>query len=247
MLRITDLSVFIQDQKILDHCSLTLQSNQVHILMGPNGSGKSSLVSTIMGYPLYAILNGKILLFDEDITTMPVHLRANKGIFLGMQHSIEIEGLLVLHFLKEIYSLREKRVISIDELLMIVNPLLNLVGLSESILQRYVNVGFSGGEKKRFELLQMLLLKPQVVLLDELDSGVDIDGLKQLAHALCWYREQNPLVTILLVTHYRRILEYIKPDFVHVMIDGKIVVTGDSQIVDQLEQQGYEFYAKRSE
>ena len=246
MLSIQNYSVRIGDLSILHNCSLTLKPGTVHVLMGPNGSGKSSLVASLMGHPAYTITSGSVTLHDKDIATLSTHQKALQGLFLAVQHPIEIEGLQVLHFLQELARVRQKFFGSPVEFLNHIKKLLDIVGLPESILLRSVNVGFSGGEKKRFELLQMLLLEPTVVLLDEIDSGVDIDGLKMITHGLLWYKKQHPDVAFLFVTHYRKIVDYIQPDFVHVMISGQIVQSGDKSLLDVIEKNGYEPYAKRS-
>jgi len=247
MLKIFQLSVSVLDKTIIKNCSQDFAKGLTHVIMGPNGSGKSSLVMTIMGHPSYQITEGKMFLDSEDISLLPTHQRAEKRIFLAMQHPVEIQGLKVIHFLQEIYNKAHKTTITITDLLEKIEPLLKLVGLSESILERSVNVGFSGGEKKRFELLQILLIQPQLVILDELDSGVDIDGLKHLADGLNSYKAQFPDVTIIMITHYGHILKYLKSDQIHVMIDGAIVASGDESLISTIEQNGYSLYAKRSE
>ena len=249
MLTIKNISVSIdtdesQSKNILQDCSLQIKSGQLHVLMGPNGSGKSSLVYTLMGHPTYQVEAGVIEFDEQDLLSMPVHVRAKKGMYLSMQQPQAIAGLQVLSFLKEIYVLHYKQ-LSIAVFIELVKPLLEQVGLDESMLYRSVNDGFSGGERKRFELLQMLLLKPKVCLLDEIDSGVDIDGLKIIAQCLQDYKKQNPDVAVIIVTHYRRILDYLTPDVVHVMIDGSIVATGDTQLINQIEDKGYDQYVNR--
>lgn len=246
MLSIQNYSVHVSDLPILQDCSLVLKPGSVHVLMGPNGSGKSSLVASLMGHPAYTITSGSVTLDGQDVLSISTHQKALQGLFLALQHPTEIEGLQVLHFLQELARVRNKTFGSSTEFLNHIKKLLDIVGLPESILFRSVNVGFSGGEKKRFELLQMLLLEPKVVLLDEIDSGVDIDGLKMIAQGLVWYKEQYPDVVFLFVTHYRKIVDYIQPDFVHVMIAGKIVATADKTLLDVIEKFGYEPYAKRS-
>ena len=246
MFSIQNYSVCIGDVQILHDCSLNLQVGSVHVLMGPNGSGKSSLVTSLMGHPLYQIDSGKVFLDGCDIANLPIHQKSLNGLFLAVQHSVEIEGLSVLHFLQELVRVHRKNMVSMADVLHEINTLLQVVGFAESILSRFVNVGFSGGEKKRFELLIMLLLKPKVVMLDEIDSGVDVDGLKMIAQVLLSYKKNYPEVIILLVTHYRKIVDYVTPDFVHVMISGKIVQSGDQQLLDAIENFGYEQYEKRS-
>jgi Fe-S cluster assembly ATP-binding protein len=244
MLKISSLSVLVQDKKIIKDCSQDFASGLVHVVMGPNGSGKSSLVATIMGHPSYQVESGTIFWNNQEILSLPVHQRAAQGIFLANQHPVEIQGLKVIHFLQEIYTKAQGKSVSIKDLIDHLGPLLKLVGLAESILERSVNVGFSGGEKKRFELLQMLLLKPKLVILDELDSGVDVDGLKDLGSGLAWYKSQIPQTTFIMITHYGHILKYFKPDQVHVMVDGRIVALGDSSLAYEIEQNGYSSYAK---
>jgi len=257
MLFVKNFSVTIQTSQesgdksamlhVLKNCNLSVEAGSVHVLVGPNGSGKSSLAASLMGHPLYEVVAGNVTFDGQDLLSLPTHIKAQKGLYLAMQHPVEISGLQVLHFLKELLAVAEKKSQSVADFLLCVRPLLALVGLPESILYRFVNVGFSGGEKKRFEVLQMLLLKPKFAILDEIDSGVDVDGLKMIAQGLLWYKQQNPHVSFLIVTHYRRILEYVSPDVVHVMIDGTIVQTGDRQLLDDIEFKGYAAYAKRSE
>ena len=246
MISIQNYSVRIGDVQILHDCSLTLSSGSVHVLMGPNGSGKSSLVTTLMGHPSYQVIQGQVTFEQQDLLSLSTHQRALQGLYLAVQHPVEIEGLQVLHFLQELCRVRQKSIKSQAEFLSHLHTLLSLVGLSESILYRSVNVGFSGGEKKRFELLQLLLLEPKVIMLDEIDSGVDIDGLKMIAQGLAWYKQQHPDVIILFVTHYRKIVDYVQPDQVHVMIAGRIVKSAGAELLDEIEQCGYEPYAKGS-
>jgi len=251
MLHVQNLVVSVQDadisKDIIKTCSLSVASGQVHVLMGPNGSGKSSLVQTLMGHPAYQVKSGAVFFNERNLLDDPTHVRSRLGLYLSMQQPEIISGLQVLTFLKEIYAIHVQKSITLKEFLLIINPLLNHVGLTESVLYRSVNDGFSGGEKKRFELLQMMLLKPKLCLLDEIDSGVDIDGLLLIAQSLKNYREQNPESSMIIVTHYRRILEYIQPDVVHIMIDGNIVQTGGVELIDIIETSGYECYAKRIE
>lgn len=246
MFYFSNLSVVVQDRNVIQNCSASFQLGQIHVIMGPNGSGKSSLAAALMGHPSYEITGGSITWQDKDITQMPPHLRAQQGIFLGLQNPLEIQGLSVFYFLKELCFLRDKKTTQTSELLSELEPLLQLVGLPRSILDRSVNVGFSGGEKKRFELVQMLVLRPKVVILDELDSGVDIDGLKDLSEGLLWYRSKYPDTIFILITHYRHILQKIQPDVVHVMVQGSLVARGDRTLLDDIEKHGYEAYAKGS-
>ncbi len=247
MLSIQNLSVSIDTKLILKHCSLSVKVGQIHVLMGPNGSGKSSLVYTLMGHPAYQIDQGIMSFEDHDLTTMPTHERSLKGMYLSMQQPCSITGLQVLPMLQELYAAHTNTRLNNDEFMLKINPLLKQVGLAESILYRCVNDNFSGGERKRFELLQMMLLKPKLALLDEIDSGVDIDGLKLIAQGLQDYQKQNPQTSMIIVTHYRRILQYLQPDVVHIMKNGTIVDQGDATLIDIIEHKGYEQYEKRSE
>lgn len=248
MLHIQNISVSVvsvsESKDIIKNCSLHIKPGQIHVLMGPNGSGKSSLVYALMGHPAYQVTSGNVLFKGENLLDMPTYVRSQRGLYLSVQQPQEVAGLQVLSFLKEIYTIHTKKAATVVEFLEIVRPLLHQVGLSESMLYRSVNDGFSGGEKKRFELLQMMLLKPTICLLDEIDSGVDIDGLLLIAQSLKTYREQNPETSMIIVTHYRRILQYVQPDVVHVIMHGSIVATGGAQILDDIEQKGYEQYAK---
>lgn len=244
MVSIQNYFVHIGDVAVLRDVSLTLQPGSVHALMGPNGSGKSSLVATLMGHPAYHVTQGTAIFEGQDLGQLTTHQRALLGLYLAVQHPIEIDGLQVLHFLQELSRVRQKSVTTSAEFLQHILKLLDLVGLPESILYRSVNVGFSGGEKKRFELLQLLLLEPKVILLDEIDSGVDVDGLKMIAQGLQWYKQQHPDVIMLIVTHYRKIVDYITPDCVHIMVAGNIVQSGTVALLDEIEKSGYEPYAK---
>jgi Fe-S cluster assembly ATP-binding protein len=247
MLSIQNYSVKIADTLILHDCTLHLKQGSIHVLMGPNGSGKSSLLMSLMGHPVYTLVSGTVFFDKKNMTELSTSAKSLQGFFLAMQHTFSIEGLTVLNFLQELARAHQKMPATFQEFLDHVKKLLSIVGLPESILQRCVNVGFSGGEKKRFELLQMLLLEPKFVMLDEIDSGVDVDGLKIIAQVLSWYKEHHPEVVLLIVTHYRHILDQVSVDGVHIMLDGRIVRYGDKTLLDDIEQFGYERYAKRSE
>lgn len=246
MLSILNYCVFVEHKKIIQNLSLQCLPGSVHALMGPNGSGKSSLIMSLMGHPVYQVQADFINFNQQNIANVSTQQKSLLGIFVSMQHPIEIQGLSVLNFLQEIARAHNKMSQTHEQFLSKIKQLLDVVCLPESILNRYVNVGFSGGEKKRFELLQMLLLEPKLVMLDEIDSGVDLDGLKMIATVLGQYRSQYPDVIMIIVTHYRNILQYITPDHVHVMMQGEIVHSGEVQVLDTIEQHGYEFYAKRS-
>jgi Fe-S cluster assembly ATP-binding protein len=214
--------------------------------MGPNGSGKSTLAQVLIGHPKYAV-SGKITLNNEDITHLDITERARKGLFLSFQYPVEIPGLTIQHFLRtalnQIRIARKLLKLSILETKKLLGELVKKLKMSPEFLERYLNDGFSGGEKKRAEILQMLALDPQVAILDETDSGLDIDALKAVCDGINAF--MTPQKTILLITHYKRILEYVKTDKVFILIDGKIVLEGDGSLVDKLEEKGYGWISEK--
>ncbi len=241
MLEIQNLTASIGDNIILQDFDLKVEQGKVHAIMGPNGSGKSTLSNVIIGNPDYQVKSGEILFKGKNILEMDIYERALAGIFLCFQYPTEISGLSVANFLK--YALNAKlkhegkpELNSID-FLKLVRPIAKKLGVTDEMLKRYVNVGFSGGEKKRIEILQMQVLKPSFVILDEMDSGLDIDALKLLSQAVNEMREDNR--SFLVITHYQRLLDYITPDVIHIMVKGKIVEAGDSSLAIKLEQKGY--------
>ena len=243
MLQIKDLHVSIGETKILNGISLSIKAGETHAVMGPNGSGKSTLANVIAGNPNYSVDKGEIIYKDNNIVQMPPDERAKEGVFLAFQYPVEIPGVKNRQFLKT--ALDAKRVHSgqaempIREFNKLYQEKIKLVGMKSELSKRFVNDGFSGGEKKRNEILQLAVLQPQLALLDETDSGLDIDALKTIAESVKVL--QNPELSIMLVTHYQRILTYITPDYVHVLMDGKIVKSGDHQLAEQLEQKGYDW------
>jgi Fe-S cluster assembly ATP-binding protein len=239
MLLIKNLSVTVREQQIIKNCSLAVAPGTLHVLMGPNGSGKSSLANTLMGHPQYTVVDGSITLNNIDITQLSVDKRARHGLFLALQYPCEIPGLTLFNFLKEAYYAL-CGVIEVHEFQTRLYAIMDLLSIDHAFAYRHVNEGFSGGEKKRCELLQMMLLEPQVAIIDEIDSGLDVDALKVVAHGIAKARKHNPQLAILLITHYQRILHYITPDAVHVMHGGTIVCSGDMQLVYEVERQGYE-------
>jgi Fe-S cluster assembly ATP-binding protein len=243
-LHIKNLSVSIDGQKIIDILSLTLNSGSLHAIMGPNGSGKSTLAHAIAGNPLYAIDAGSIIFNDIDITNMSPHERARHGIFLSFQQPPAIPGLTVFNLLKEIHQAITGDSTDLEIFHMTVLSYCQLLKLDRSFLDRSCNDGFSGGEKKRLELLQLLVIKPQLIILDEIDSGLDIDGLKLVQKVVAQIRRENKKVTILLITHYQKVIEYIQPDQIHLMAKGNIAASGDSSLINQIEHQGYDGYLK---
>jgi len=237
LLEIKDLHVEIDGKEILKGLTMTLDSGKVHTLMGPNGSGKSTLANTLMGHPKYKITKGQIILNGEDVTELEADERAKKGIFLSFQYPNEISGITISNFLlSSLESLRGEKP-SILEFKKELDEKMELLKIDKKFLSRYLNEGFSGGEKKKSEILQLTMLNPKVAILDETDSGLDIDALKTVSEGVNYFKNEEKIV--LIITHYKRILEYIKPDDVFILIDGKIVKFGDSSLVDNLEKNGY--------
>ena len=243
ILSIENLDVPIANKTIINDLNLKVNSQEIHAIMGPNGSGKSTFAKTLAGHPECLISKGKITYFGTNITKLDIDERANKGIFLGFQYPIEIPGLSNSVFLKT--ALNSQRKSQGDDAITAVDFLKELkdnaeiIGMDQSFLNRGVNEGFSGGEKKRNEILQMLMLKPKLSILDETDSGLDIDAMKTVANGLNSMRKKDS--SFLLITHYDRLLSYIKPDFVHVLSKGQIIKSGDSTLANQLEEKGYEW------
>ncbi len=248
MLQIHDLHVSIGKTKILNGISLSINAGETHAVMGPNGSGKSTLANVIAGNPNYVVDKGEILYQGNNIVKTPPDERSKEGIFLAFQYPVEIPGVKNRTFLKT--ALDSKRVhagqpeMPIREFNKLYQEKIKLVGMKSELSKRFVNDGFSGGEKKRNEILQLAVLQPKLALLDETDSGLDIDALKTIAESVKIL--QNPELSIMLVTHYQRILSYITPDYVHVLIDGKIVKSGDHHLAEQLEQKGYDWLKQPS-
>lgn len=246
LLSINNLKVSIAEKIIINGLNLTINHGEVHAIMGPNGSGKSTLAKTLAGHPECEIQSGSISYLGKDLFDLSVEERANKGIFMGFQYPIEIPGLSNTAFLKA--ALNAKKKSQGDEEITAVDFLKELkhnaevIGMDQAFLNRGVNEGFSGGEKKRNEILQMMMLKPRLSILDETDSGLDIDAMKTVANGLNSMRRKDS--SFLLITHYDRLLGYIKPDFVHVLSKGQIIQSGDSTLANQLEEKGYEWLVK---
>ena len=246
MLKIDNLSVAVEDQPIIKNLSLHIGSGTTHALMGPNGSGKSTLAYALMGHPYYTITSGSASIGDTVITDLSPDKRAKKGLFLAFQHPHALPGVSVFTFLKEAYHAVSGQKISVKEFKEQLAQYLELLAMDPVFLERSLNDGFSGGEKKRLEILQLLVIKPNVAILDEIDSGLDIDALKVVGDALAYARSQNPAMSVLLITHYQRILRYIKPDRVHVVMGGTIVHSGDDAVVQKLEQKGYDAITRQA-
>lgn len=238
-IKIENLKVEIEGKVILNGFNLVINKGEVHTIMGPNGTGKSTLTKVIMGDPHYKVLEGKIYFNDIDITDLKVDERARLGIFLGMQLPLEIEGVTNADFLRTAISAKDKANFKLMPFIKELDKNVESLKMNKDMIHRGINVGFSGGERKKNEILQMYMLKPSCVLLDEIDSGLDVDSLKIVGENVTKYKEEYK-PSILLITHYQRLLNYIKPDFVHIMKDGKIVKTGGPSLVKEIEEVGYE-------
>ena len=243
MLEVKDLEVSINNNQILRDLNLTIKRGEIHAIMGPNGSGKSTFSKVLAGHPAYQVINGNILFKGSSILNLEPDQRSHLGIFLAFQYPIEIPGVSNADFLRLAYNSKQKfyNKLEVDpiEFLAIVNTKTQLVQMSSTFLSRNVNEGFSGGEKKRNEILQMILLDSELSILDETDSGLDIDALKIISQGINNFMNSNK--SILLITHYQRLLDYVKPDYVHVMQGGKIIKTGSLELARELEQKGYEW------
>ena len=243
LLIVNDLHVSIDDKDILKGINLQVNLGEVHAIMGPNGSGKSTLANVISGRPGYSITSGSIEYLGENINEELPEIRARKGIFLAFQYPVELPGVRSWQFLKSsVDAIRKEKgesEIGVKEFDSLLETHRNKVEMNPDLVKRSVNEGFSGGEKKRNEIMQLSLLNPTLALLDETDSGLDIDALRIVSNGVNEFKSENN--SVLIVTHYQRILDYIKPDFVHVLVDGNIVKSGDSNLALELEEKGYEW------
>jgi Fe-S cluster assembly ATP-binding protein len=237
-LEIRGLTASVEGKDILKGIDLTVTQGETHALMGPNGSGKSTLANVIMGRPGYRVTGGEVRFKGEDITGLLPDERARRGLFLAMQYPVEVPGVSVVNFLRTAYKSVKGDEISALAFRKHMKEKMVDLGVEDAMVNRYLNQGFSGGEKKRNEILQLAVLEPQIAILDETDSGLDIDSLKQVATGVA--QLVGPHLGILLVTHYQRILNYITPDHVHVMMQGRIVMSGGKELAAELEQKGYE-------
>lgn len=232
------------DTKILKGLSLTVNQGEVHAIMGPNGSGKSTLASTLLASPEYQVTSGKIFFQGDDITDWPTDLRAKSGMFLGFQYPQEIPGVSVIQFLRQALSARKGLDLSVLELRLATMDWMKRLGMDSSFVDRYLNEGFSGGEKKRNEIMQMAILEPDLAILDETDSGLDIDALRTVAKGIREVKADRPSLGIVLITHYQRLLDELRPDHIHILIDGRIVASGGIELAEKLEASGYESFRK---
>ena len=242
LLEIQNLRVSINDNEILKNLNLTINKGEIHAIMGPNGSGKSTFSKVLAGHPAYSVLNGDIFFKGSSILDLEPEERSHLGIFLAFQYPIEIPGVTNEDFLRLAYNAKQKfynkSTVDPIEFLNIISKKLDLINMSPVFLSRNINEGFSGGEKKRNEILQMILLDSELAILDETDSGLDIDALKTISLGINNF--MNSSKSILLITHYQRLLDYIKPTYVHVMHNGKIIKTGSAELAKELEEKGYE-------
>ena len=239
VLEIKDLHVSIEDKEILKGVNLTLKTGEIAAIMGPNGTGKSTLSAAIMGNPNYEVTQGEILLDGENILELEVDERARLGLFLAMQYPSEIPGITNAEFIRAAMNAgkEDDDKISVMDFITKLDEKMEFLGMKEEMAERYLNEGFSGGEKKRNEILQLLMLEPKFALLDEIDSGLDIDALKIVSKGVNAMRGDN--FGAMIITHYQRLLNYITPDVVHIMMDGRVVLSGDAELAARLEQEGY--------
>lgn len=250
-LEIKDLHVSIEDKEILKGLSLTIKQGEIHAIMGPNGTGKSTLAYTLMGHPNYAVTQGEVIFNGQNVLELEPDERSRAGIFLAFQYPVAIPGVTVANFLRSAINSRrraenaEDKGMPIPEFRKMLKERMDMLKMDHSFAGRYLNDGFSGGEKKRAEILQMATLKPEIAILDETDSGLDIDALRVVADGV--NALSGPELGVLIITHYQRLLNYIKPHFVHVMLDGRIVESGGPELALHLEDQGYEWVREKHE
>nr|UNJ15871.1 iron-sulfur cluster formation ABC transporter ATP-binding subunit [Cyanidioschyzonaceae sp. 2] len=243
MLKLENLYVKTQNRTILEGIDLEIEPGSIHAIMGPNGSGKSTLAKVIAAHPAYEIMKGDVLWQKESINHLDAQARAHLGIFLAFQNPLTIHGVSNMDLLMLAYKTKHKLQIDAISFLEYIMPKFQCVGLDSSFLHRYVNDGFSGGEKKKNEVLQMAVLEPKLAILDEIDSGLDIDALKQIANSLNTLKTKDN--SYILITHYPRLLDYVRPNYVHVMYKGRLVLSGDASLAKYLERYGYDEIEKK--
>ncbi|MGG6312125.1 Fe-S cluster assembly ATPase SufC [Paenibacillus macerans] len=238
---VEELKATIEEKEILKGINIEIKGGEIHAIMGPNGTGKSTLASALMGHPKYEVTEGQVTLNGEDVLEMAVDERARAGLFLAMQYPSEIAGVTNSDFLRSAINARrgEGNEVSLIKFIRQMESQMKVLEMNPEFAHRYLNEGFSGGEKKRNEILQMLLLDPKIVILDEIDSGLDIDALRIVANGVNSMRSEDR--GFLIITHYQRLLNYVKPDFVHVMMQGRIVKSGGPELAERLEQDGYDW------
>jgi Fe-S cluster assembly ATP-binding protein len=240
LFQVENLHVSVEGNRILNGVDLVVDAGEVHALMGPNGSGKSTLANALLGNPAYQVTEGRVLFKGEDITGWPPDVRGKAGLFLAFQYPEEIPGVPVAQFLRQALSARRGTDLSVLELRVSIMEWMKRLGMDPAFGDRYLNEGFSGGEKKRNEILQLAILEPDLAILDETDSGLDIDALGVVARGVETVRTTRPELGVLLVTHYHRILDQVRPDVVHLLVDGRIVASGGPELALQIEEEGYE-------
>lgn len=244
LLSITNLKAEINEKLIIKDLNLNVKKNEIHVIMGPNGSGKSTLSKILAGHPSYLIKDGTISFNSKNLLEMSPEMRSHEGLFLAFQYPLEIPGVTNFDFLRIAYNENKKyhgiRELDPLEFMELTNSILTKLKIKPEFLNRDLNQGFSGGEKKRNEILQMLLLNPKLIILDEIDSGLDIDAIKIICDGIINNIEKDS--SLIIITHYPKILSYLKPNFIHIMIDGKIIKTGNLELVSKLEEKGYEFF-----
>ncbi len=245
LLKIKNLNVGIDGKEILHGLNLEINTGEIHAVMGRNGSGKSTFSNALMGHPAYKISNGEINFNGTLINNLKPNERAKLGLFLGFQYPLSIPGVTVANFLRQANKALKGDAVSPRDFRKLLYEKMDDLEIDHAFATRYINDGFSGGEKKRMEILQMAMLEPKLAILDEPDSGLDIDSLKLVAQSINKYKEKNPSVSILLITHYQRILDYIKPDKVHVFVAGHIVETGGPELALELEKKGYNWLTEK--
>jgi Fe-S cluster assembly ATP-binding protein len=246
MLVVQNLHARVGDKEILKGLNLEIPKGEIHVVMGPNGVGKSTMGHVLLGHKSYEQTEGRIVLDGTDITEFDTAERAKAGLFLAFQYPVSIPGLRVSEYLRNLYCLRHNVQIGVAEFRKIVREKLEMLNIDRSALSRYLNDGFSGGEMKRLEMLQLALIKPKVAILDEIDSGVDVDAQKTVAEAITRLRETDG-TSFVIITHYQRLLNFVKPDKVHVVLDGKVTRSGDMALVQALEREGYDWVRQTSD
>jgi Fe-S cluster assembly ATP-binding protein len=239
LLEIKNLKVKVDTKEILKGIDLTINKGEVHVIMGPNGAGKSTLANVLMNHPKYEVTEGEIIFKNEVINDTGADVRAKRGIFLSFQYPEEVPGITVENFLRASKAAVTGKPIKLMEFKRKLKEKMALLKMDEAYAQRYLNVGFSGGEKKKNEILQMTILEPSLAILDETDSGLDVDAIKIVAEGVRSYANNEN--SILVITHHKKLLDYLKPDFVHILLDGKIVKSSDSSLADEIEAKGYEW------
>jgi Fe-S cluster assembly ATP-binding protein len=240
LFEVDNLHVAVDGTEILRGVNLVVGAGEVHALMGPNGSGKSTLANALLGNPAYQVTAGRVLFKGEDVTSWPADVRGKAGMFMAFQYPEEIPGVPVAQFLRQALSARRGMDLSVLELRVSIMEWMKRLGMDPAFGDRYLNEGFSGGEKKRNEILQLAILEPDLAILDETDSGLDIDALGVVARGVEAVRQSRPELGVVVVTHYQRILSQLQPDYVHLLIEGRIVTSGGPELAHRLEEEGYE-------